>query len=90
MLTRNMIRDLVGYYLAHPRHHNPGLERLLFVLVNWFIYAVQVYERGWLSEMILAEIDKADDLQIKQHLKSIIDAIQAKEYIIEVNEKIEL
>lgn len=86
MLTLNMIRDIVGRYLDHPRRHNAGLEQLLFLLINWFIYAVQVWERGHFVEAVQAQIDATDNPEVKLHLRGVIEQVQASEYIIEIPE----
>lgn len=53
------------------------------MLLNWFIYAVQVYERGRFVDMVLTQIDAADDPGVILHLRGVIEAVQAQEYIIE-------
>lgn len=87
MISLQMIRDIVGRYLDHPRRYNAGLEQFLFSLINWFIYAVQVWERGRVVEAVQAQIDAADNPEVKLHLRAVIEKVQSAEYIIEVPER---
>ncbi len=87
MLTLNMIRDIIGRYLDHPRRYNAGLEQLLFLLINWFIYGVQVWERGKFVEAVQAQIDATDNPEVKLHLRGVIERVQASEYIVEIPER---
>lgn len=84
MLTLPIIREIVNQYLAHPRRYNAGFEQLLFMLINWFIYSVQVWERGRFIDLVQRRIDEVDDPQVKIYLRGLVEELATLEYIIDV------